>query len=181
VSLTYTLEQSFGSKVVVRGGGFLLNDEMNDFNWVPGETNTAGRIGTPPNIAAPGKRMLSSMCPVVVRRGGRTVLVTGSPGGRTIINTVLQVTLNVMEFEMDVRAAVDAPRLHEAWLPDQVRVEPALAREQAAAMAQLKERGHAIVESPGAQGDAHTICIDPQTGEITAAADRRISGSAAGF
>jgi gamma-glutamyltranspeptidase/glutathione hydrolase len=125
--------------------------------------------------------MLSSMCPVVVRRGGRTVLITGSPGGRTIINTVLQVMLNVMEFEMDVRAAVDAPRLHEPWLPDQVRVEAALAREHGAAVDELKAIGHAISESRGAQGDAHTIGIDRETGEITAAADRRISGSAAGF
>ncbi len=181
VSMTYTLEQSFGSKVVVRGGGFLLNDEMNDFNWVPGLTNEAGRIGTPPNDVVPGKRMLSSMCPVVVRRDGRTLLVTGSPGGRTIINTVLEVVLNVVEFEMDVRQAIDAPRMHEQWLPDYVRVEPAMATRQGEALAALETMGHTIVEGMHTQGDAHTIWIDPQTSEIVAAADKRISGSAAGY
>ncbi len=181
VSMTYTLEQSFGSKVVVRGGGFLLNDEMNDFNWVPGLTNAAGRIGTPPNDVAPGKRMLSSMCPVVVRRDGRTLLVTGSPGGRTIINTVLEVVLNVVEFDMDVRQAVDAPRMHEPWLPDHVRVEPAMAMRHGESLDALKAMGHTIVDSQRTQGDAHTIWIDPQTGEIVAAADKRISGSAAGY
>ena len=99
VSLTYTLESSWGSRVVVRGAGFILNDEMNDFNWVPGVTNTAGRIGTPANDVAPGKRMLSSMCPAIVRRGGHNLLVTGSPGGRTIINTVLCMVVNVVDFE----------------------------------------------------------------------------------
>jgi gamma-glutamyltranspeptidase/glutathione hydrolase len=181
VSMTYTLEQSFGSKVVVRGGGFLLNDEMNDFNWVPGLTNQAGRIGTPPNDVAPGKRMLSSMCPVVVRRDGRTLLITGSPGGRTIINTVLEVVLNVLEFDMDVRQAVDVPRMHEQWLPDHVRVEPAMATQQGEALDELKTMGHTIVEGKHSQGDAHTIWIDPQTGEIIAAADKRISGSAEGY
>ncbi len=181
VSLTYTLEQPFGSKVVVPGGGFLLNDEMNDFNWVPGLTNTRGRIGTPPNDVAPGKRMLSSMCPTVVQRDGRTLLVTGSPGGRTIINTVLCVVVNVVDFEMDVRGAVDAPRLHHGWFPDEVRVEPGLVRDHPRALEKLKLMGHTIAAPPRRQGDAHTIWIDPATGEIVGAADTRISGSAAGF
>ncbi len=101
--MTYTLESAFGSRVVVSGGGFLLNDEMNDFNWLPGVTNRAGRIGTPANRVAPGKRMLSSMCPTIVRRQGRPLLVTGSPGGRTIINTVLQVVVNVVDYNLDPR------------------------------------------------------------------------------
>ena len=180
VSMTYTLERGFGSRVVVRGGGFLLNDEMNDFNWLPGITNRAGRIGTLPNQIAPGKRMLSSMCPTVVRRDGKTLLVTGSPGGRTIINTVLEVVLNVVEFEMDVRRAVDAPRLHHGWLPDYVRVEPALVNEHERAVVGLRRMGHTVT-TLGKQGDAHTIWIDPHSGEIVAAPDHRVSGSAAGY
>ena len=89
VSLTYTLEDSFGSGVVVPGAGFVLNDQMNDFNWFPGKTDTKGQIGTPANQIAPGKRMLSSMCPAIVARNGKALLVTGTPGGRAIINTVL--------------------------------------------------------------------------------------------
>ncbi len=181
VSLTYTLESAWGSRVVVRGGGFLLNDEMNDFNWVPGLTNTLGRIGTPANDVAPGKRMLSSMCPVVVRRDGKNLLVSGSPGGRTIINTVLCVIVNVVDFEMDVRQAVDAPRLHHQWLPDLVRIEPALAEEFPPVLERLQLMGHAFAPRPARQGDAHTIWIDPVNGRITAAADGRISGDAAGY
>jgi gamma-glutamyltranspeptidase / glutathione hydrolase len=181
VSMTYTLESAYGSRVMVTGGGFLLNDEMNDFNWLPGVTNTSGRIGTPPNDVAPGKRMLSSMCPIVVRRDGRPLLITGSPGGRTIINTVLCTVINVVDFEMDVRQAVDAPRLHQQWFPDEVRVEPALLNEHADAVARLREMGHHFADKPARQGDAHSIWIDPQTGEIVGAADRRIMGSAAGY
>jgi gamma-glutamyltranspeptidase/glutathione hydrolase len=181
VSLTYTLESAWGSRVVVPGGGFLLNDEMNDFNWHPGVTDTTGRIGTPPNDVAPGKRMLSSMCPIVVRRAGRPLLITGSPGGRTIINTVLGMVVNVVDFEMDVRAAVDAPRLHHQWFPDQVRIEPRLVEQYPAAIGALGKMGHAFAEKPARQGDAHSIWLDPASGEIVAAPDRRISGHAAGY
>ncbi|MEX0678639.1 MAG: gamma-glutamyltransferase [Pirellulales bacterium] len=181
VSLTYTLESGWGSRVVVPGGGFLLNDEMNDFNWLPGVTNTSGRVGTPPNDVAPGKRMLSSMCPVVVRRDGRTLLITGSPGGRTIINTVLCMVVNVVDFDMEITSAVDAPRLHHGWFPDLVRIEPALLEDHPAAIERLREIGHKFAPKPAQQGDAHSIWIDPKTNEIVAAADRRTSGSAAGY
>lgn len=180
VSLTYTLENSYGSRVVVSGAGFLLNDEMNDFNWLPGATDNTGRIGTAPNQVAPGKRMLSSMCPTVVRRDGRTLLVTGSPGGRTIINTVLDVVINVVDYRMDVQSAVDAPRLHHAWLPDRVRYEPALGAQHAAAIEGLRAMGHAF-DKPAVQGDAHSLWIDPASGAIVGAADRRISGKASGY
>jgi gamma-glutamyltranspeptidase/glutathione hydrolase len=181
VSLTFTLESAFGSRVVVAGGGFLLNDEMNDFNWLPGVTDRTGRIGTVPNQIAPGKRMLSSMCPIVVRRGGQPLLITGSPGGRTIINTVLSLVVNVVDFDMDVRQAIDAPRLHHAWLPDQVRVEAALMEKYPQTMERLRAMGHKVRDKPAEQGDAHSIWIDPKSCEIVGAADRRISGSAAGY
>src|SRR5205085_3187099 len=125
VANTYTLEHSYGSRVVVKGAGFLLNNEMTDFNWRPGHTDRQGAIGTEPNVIAPGKRMLSSQTPTVVAKGGKVVLVTGSPGSRTIINTVLCVLVNVLDFDMDVGAAVDAPRLHHQWFPDVVRFEGA--------------------------------------------------------
>ena len=114
VSNTYTLEQGYGSGVVVTGAGFLLNNEMGDFNKKPGLTSPRGEIGTPANQIEPEKRMLSSMTPTIIARDGKVVLVTGSPGGRTIINTVLNVTLNVIEFGMSMRDAVDAPRLKHA-------------------------------------------------------------------
>src|SRR5262249_34218918 len=98
VSNTYTLEQAYGSRIMVAGYGFLLNNEMGDFNRRPGVTDRHGRIGTPPNRIAPGKRMLSSIAPTIVTKDGRVVMVTGSPGGRTIINTVLCVLLNRLEF-----------------------------------------------------------------------------------
>lgn len=118
VSLTYTLEHSYGSKIVVEGAGFLLNNEMGDFNPIPGYTNAKGLIGTKPNLIRPQKRMLSSMTPTIVGKDGKPYLVIGSPGGRTIINTVLQVILNVIDFEMNVAQAIEAPRIHHQWLPD---------------------------------------------------------------
>ena len=123
VSNTYTLEENYGSRVVVRGAGYILNNEMGDFNTRPGVTTRKGRIGTEPNLVAPGKRMLSSMTPTIIAKGGKVYLVTGSPGGRTIINTVLCVVTNVIDFEMDVRAAVDYPRQHHQWFPDELRLE----------------------------------------------------------
>ncbi len=180
VSLTYTLENSWGSRVVVEGAGFLLNDEMNDFGWLPGVTDTTGRIGTDANLVRPGKRMLSSMCPSIVARDGRPVLVTGSPGGRTIINTVLCVVTNVIDYDMDLRKAVDAPRLHHAWFPDEIRMESEWFEATPETIADLRKRGHAIAK-PARQGDAHSIWIDHESGELTGVADRRISGRAAGY
>src|SRR5579859_3018046 len=177
VSNTYTLERSYGSHVVVKGGGVLLNNEMMDFNWFPGETTRSGRIGTAPNRIAPGKRMLSSQTPTVVAKDGKAVLITGSPGSRTIINTVLCVVVNVIEFGMDVRSAVDAPRLHHPWFPDEARFEGA--SEHPATVARLRAMGHAI--SGARQGDAHTIWVDPKTGRYVGAEDHRINGKAAGF
>lgn len=179
VANTYTLEESWGSRIVVRGAGFLLNNEMGDFNPLPGHTDRKGNIGTPANVIAPGKRMLSSQCPVVVARDGKAVLVTGSPGGRTIINTVLCVLLNVLEFELDLRGAVDAPRLHHQWLPDRITVEGIQGDEPW--VEDLTRLGHTVRRSPYPQGDAHSIRIDPKTGLKQGVADRRIDGHAAGF
>jgi gamma-glutamyltranspeptidase / glutathione hydrolase len=157
VSNTFTLEGGYGSRVVVKGAGFILNNEMGDFNKNPGVTDDRGTIGTPANLIDPGKRMLSSMTPVIVSKGGKLVLVAGSPGGRTIINTVFSVVFNVLEFGMNVREAVDAPRMDHEWMPDSVRIERAGA--EAALLDKLKAMGHANVSAGGAQGDANSILI----------------------
>jgi gamma-glutamyltranspeptidase/glutathione hydrolase len=177
VSNTYTLEGGYGSGVVVRGAGFLLNNEMGDFNKKPGETNEGGDIGTPANLIAPGKRMLSSMSPAIVTRDGRLVLVTGSPGGRTIPNTVLDVVLGVTAFDESIRAAVDAPRLHHQWLPDSTNIEAGKVTD--ATIAALRARGHSVRISSGKQGDAHSIWIDTKTGIAYGAADHRSADSKA--
>ena len=158
VSNTFTLEGGYGSHVVVKGAGFLLNNEMGDFNKNPGVTDDRGTIGTPANLIDPGKRMLSSMVPVIVSRNGTLVLVTGSPGGRTIINTVFNVVLDVLEFGMNVREAVDAPRMDHEWMPDAVRIERAGA--DPALLDALKAMGHLDVSAGGTQGDANSIAID---------------------
>ncbi len=170
VSVTYTLEAGYGSKIVVPGAGFLLNNEMGDFNPRSGLTTDRGLIGTDANLVRPEKRMLSRMTPSIVARDGDLVAVVGSPGGRTIINTVLQVILNITEFGMDAQAAVDAARLHHQWLPDNVRIEDGGVSETGAE--QLRAMGHEV-RVIGSQGRAHSIVVDPVTGERVGAADRR--------
>ncbi|VTT98338.1 gamma-glutamyltranspeptidase : Gamma-glutamyltransferase OS=Planctomyces brasiliensis (strain ATCC 49424 / DSM 5305 / JCM 21570 / NBRC 103401 / IFAM 1448) GN=Plabr_4283 PE=4 SV=1: G_glu_transpept [Gemmataceae bacterium] len=176
VSNTYTLENSYGNRVVVPGAGYILNNEMTDFNPRPGWTTSAGQIGTKPNRIEPGRRMLSSQTPVVVLNDGKVVLVTGSPGGRTITNTVLCVLVNVLDFDMPLPDAVAAPRMHHQWLPDAVRFEGV--KQHPELVAALKELGHTVAEAR--QGDAHSIAIDPKTGVRTGVADKRLDGKAAG-
>lgn len=181
VSNTYTLQNSYGSRVVVRGAGFLLNNEMTDFNWRPGVTDRSGRIGTSANTIAPGKRMLSSQSPTIVARDGKVLLVTGSPGGRTIPNTVLSVVLGVTTFGLDVRAAVDAPRLHHQWLPDEVKFERGADSANATTLDTLRDWGHKIDRRNVRQGDAHSIMI--VDGQRVGAADgrRTPTATAAGY
>jgi gamma-glutamyltranspeptidase/glutathione hydrolase len=176
VATTTTLEGSYGSHVVVKGAGFLLNNEMGDFNKKPGYTNTTGDIGTPANVIVPGKRMLSSMTPTLVTRDGKVVLVTGSPGGRTIINTVLSVVLGVTEYGLTGREAVDLPRLHHQWMPERVAIEanPAVTEET---RNRLRAMGHEVT-APARQGDAHSIWVAPD-GTPYGVNDRRTPDSAA--
>ena len=158
VSSTFTLEGGYGSHVVVSGAGFILNNEMGDFNKKPSLTDTTGNIGTRPNEIAPGKRMLSSMSPTIVTRNGKLFLVTGSPGGRTIINTVLGVLLNTIDFGMDLRQAVDAPREDSEWLPDVATYERNALPDSI--VKELEGMGHRIRIADGEQGDAHSIMYD---------------------
>jgi gamma-glutamyltranspeptidase/glutathione hydrolase len=162
VSQTYTLEGGYGSHVVIEGTGILLNNEMGDFNKKPGTTNLTGDIGTPANLIAPGKRMLSSMTPTIVARSGKVVLITGSPGGRTIINTVLGMVLNVAAWGLTGPEAVDAPRLHHQWLPEYVTIEAEGVGPEV--IQALEAMGHQP-RVQGRQGSAHTIWIDPRTGD----------------
>lgn len=177
VSNTTTLEGSYGAKVIAPGTGFLLNNEMHDFNVQPGTTDETGKVGTKPNLIAPGKRMLSSQTPTLVLREGKPFLVLGSPGGRTIINTVLQVILNVVDHQMPIQEAVDAGRVHHQWLPDVLSLESRVSKE---VIAPLQERGHQV-RQVGKQGDCHAIWIDPEAGAYAPGVDRRRRGGAYGF
>lgn len=176
VSMTYTLEDSYGGKIVVKSGGFLLNDEMNDFNARPGVTDREGGIGTEPNTVAPGKRMLSSQTPTIVTRDGKVVLITGSPGGRTIINTVLQCILGVVDFGLNIQEAIDAPRFHHQWLPDKIRYERIGFSPDTLAL--LRVRGHELQET-SAQGIAEGIVYDAKEDLLEGGCDRRAPDGAA--
>jgi gamma-glutamyltranspeptidase/glutathione hydrolase len=176
VALTTTLEDGYGSKIVVPGAGFLLNNEMGDFNAGPGLTDASGLVGSEPNLAGPGKRMLSSMTPTIVVREGRPYLVTGSPGGRTIPSTVLLTVLNVLDFGMNPQEAVDAPRFNHQWLPDVIQYERYWL--SADTVEALAKRGHRIVEI-GGQGVAEAIRVNAREGLLEGGCDRRAPDGAA--
>jgi gamma-glutamyltranspeptidase/glutathione hydrolase len=176
VSLTYTLEAGYGSKIVVPGAGFLLNNEMGDFNAGPGLTTAQGLIGTPPNLAGPHKRMLSSMSPTILARDGKLFMVTGSPGGRTIINTVLLTILNVVDFGMNAQEAVDGPRFHHQWLPDRIDYEPNGFSPDTLAL--LRQRGHTLQQA-SSQGVAQVIICNPRDDVLEGGTDRRAADGGA--
>ncbi|HVD83896.1 MAG TPA: gamma-glutamyltransferase [Bradyrhizobium sp.] len=173
VSNTYTLNFSYGVGLVAEGTGVLLNNELDDFTAAPGASNAFGLVGFEANLPGPGKRPLSSMSPTIVLKDGKPVLVTGSPGGSRIISTVLQVIVNVIDYGMDVAAAVAAPRLHHKWLPDEVRIERGFADDTLAA---LRAKGHRVVEPMG-QTSANSIAVTP-TG-LRGAPDPRTRGAEA--
>ncbi|HEV2762458.1 MAG TPA: gamma-glutamyltransferase [Pyrinomonadaceae bacterium] len=180
VSNTYTLNGSYGSGVIAEGTGVLLNNEMDDFAAKPGTPNMYGLIQSERNAIAPRKRPLSAMTPTfVLRRDGSFWLAVGSPGGPTIINTVLQVVTNVIDHEMNIQQAVDAPRIHHQWLPDEIVYEPyGLSADTFRA---LERRGHKFTERPRYMGDAHGIMIEEKTGVRLGASDPRNYGEPAGY
>ena len=181
VALTYTLEDGYGSKIVVPGAGFLLNNEMGDFNAGPGLTTAEGLIGTDPNLAAPGKRMLSSMTPTILAKDGKVVLAIGSLGGRTIINTVLEVIVNVVDFGMNVQEAIDAPRFHHQWLPDRIHVRalrPLPRHHRPAAGARARGQGAARADN-ATQGVAEGVAYDAAADMLEGGFDRRAPDGAA--
>ena len=159
VASTYTLNDSYGSAVTTPGTGFLLNDEMDDFTSKPGVANTYGLIQGEANAIAPQKRPLSSMTPTIVMKDGKVLFAVGSPGGSTIINTVLQVVINVVDFGMNIQEAIDSPRFHHQWLPDKINWEPfEFSRDTTDALTKM---GHIFNERPDYIGDAHAIGIAP--------------------
>jgi gamma-glutamyltranspeptidase / glutathione hydrolase len=173
VSNTYTLNFPYGVGLVAEGTGVLLNNELDDFTAAPGASNAYGLVGYEANLPGPGKRPLSSMSPTIVLKGGQPVLVTGSPGGSRIISTVLQVIVNVLDYHMDVAAAVAAPRLHHQWQPDEVRIERGFPDDVLAA---LKAKGHQIVEPMGSTS-ANSIFVT--SSGLEGAPDPRSRGSEA--
>lgn len=169
VAVTYTLEEEYGSAMIVPGAGFLMNNEMGDFNAGPGLTNREGLIGTTPNLARPEQRMLSSMSPTILAKDGKLAGVVGSPGGRGIINTVLEIILSRVEFGMSPEEAVNAKRFHQQWLPDEIRMEEGLLGSEGVVM--LERMGHRITWRE-TQGRAHVIFVE-EDGERVGVADRR--------
>jgi len=155
VSNTYTLNFPYGVGLVADGTGVLLNNELDDFTAAPGASNAFGLVGFEANLPGPGKRPLSSMSPTIVLKSGKPILVTGTPGGSRIISAVLQIVVNVLDYNMDVAAAVAAPRVHHQWMPDAVRVERGFPQ---ATLDALKAKGHEVLEPLG-QTSANSIAV----------------------
>lgn len=177
IAVTTTLNGNFGSRVVVKGGGFVLNNEMDDFSAKPGSPNMFGLLGNEANAIQPGKRMLSSMTPTIVEKDGKLFLVVGTPGGSTIITSVFQVITNVIDFKMSIYDAVQKPRFHHQWKPDHIYYEKNAFDKTT--MDRLKEMGHKFKErKPMGQVDAVMVMPD---GSLQAAADKRGDDSAAGY
>ncbi len=178
VSMTTTLNRTYGNRIVVPGTGILLNNEMDDFSSKPNVPNSYGLIGRDANEIAPNKRMLSSMAPTIVTRDGKPVLLTGSAGGSLIINTVLQIVLNVIDHGMNAEEAVASPRIHHQWLPDIVRYETGALSEET--VAELTTMGHKGLTGAGfGMGNANSIRISPDG--IEGMSDPREDGGVAGY
>ena len=184
VANTYTLNTGFGAKVVVPGTGVLLNNEMDDFAAKPGTPNTYGLVQGEQNRVEAGKRMLSSMTPTIVTKGGKLRAVVGTPGGSTITTTVTQIVRALIDYEQPLVAAVRAPRIHHQWKPDRIMMEPTV---DAAIVEGLQARGHEVFQLSEEKGwtrigHANCIEVDPKTGAYTAVADvERDGGKASAY
>jgi gamma-glutamyltranspeptidase/glutathione hydrolase len=177
VAVTTTLNDSFGSRVTAAGLGFLLNDEMDDFSSKPGVPNGYGLIQGPANAIGPGRRPLSAMTPTIVLKDGKLFLVLGTPGGPTIISTVANILMGVVDYGMNIAEAVNAPRFHEQWMPDKTELERGFSPDT---IRTLEGKGHAI-KAGGYWGDAECIMVDPKSGERLGASDARNNGKALGY
>jgi len=178
VAVTTTLNDDFGSCVTAGKLGFLLNDEMDDFTSKPGVPNFYGLIQSEANSIAPGKRPLSAMAPTIVLQNGKLFLVLGSPGGPRIITTVANILMGVVDYGLDIQAAVNAPRFHHQWEPDEIYVERVGFSPDTIRL--LEARGHKI-QVKGYWSDGECIAVDPKTGELLGAPDGRGGGKAVGF
>jgi len=179
VSVTTTLNAAFGSRVTAEGLGFLLNDEMDDFSSKPGAPNMFGLLQGPANAIGPGKRPLSAMTPTIVLKNGKLFLVLGSPGGSTIPTTVANIVMGVVDYGLNIQQAVNAPRFHDQWMPDEIRVEPTGISPDTIGI--LQHMGHKMKVATGYWGDAECIAVDETMGELLGASDGRNQGKAMGF
>ncbi len=179
VAVTTTLNGSFGSKVTAEGLGFLMNNEMDDFSSKPGSPNMYGLIQGPANAIGPGKRPLSAMTPTIVLKDGKLFLVLGSPGGPTITTTVANILMGVVDYGLNIQGAVNAPRFHNQWLPDEILMEHIGFSPDTVGI--LQGMGHKIKFEKSFWGDAECIAVNPKTGERLGASDGRNAGSAMGY
>jgi gamma-glutamyltranspeptidase/glutathione hydrolase len=179
VSTTTTINSGFGSGIVVEGAGFLLNNEMDDFSSKPGVQNQFGLLGTEANSIQPEKRMLSSMTPTIVLKDGKPFIIAGSPGGSTIITVVLQVILNCIDFDMNIREAIEKPRIHHQWIPDSIYYEKKALTENV--KNELKLMGYNFAAESSVLGIVEGIMIDNKNNFIYGADDPRGGGLAAGY
>jgi gamma-glutamyltranspeptidase/glutathione hydrolase len=179
VSNTYTLNGNFGSGIVAKGTGVLLNNEMDDFTAKPGVPNLYKLIQNERNAIVPKKRPLSSMSPTILTKDGKAFLALGSPGGSTIPNSVLQVVLNMVDFGLNVQEAVDSPRFHHQWMPDLIRWEPHGINADTRDI--LEKKGHKFNENPSSMGDVQAIYVDPVNGDRFGASDPRETGVSVGY
>lgn len=168
VSLTYTLEESYGSQLGSAELGFIFNNEMGDFNPVEGPSRTNGLIGSSPNLIEPGKRMLSSMSPTIIAKDGKPVLIVGSPGGRTIINTVFQTIVGLLDYNLSLDSAIESLKIHHQWLPDRIVYESSKIDDEI--LKGLKAKGHRLLPVKRL-GNLMAITMDPLTGEYKAWSD----------
>ena len=178
VAITTTLNNSYGSKVVVEGAGFFLNDEMDDFSIKPGEPNMYGLLGYEANSIRPNKRMLSSMSPTIVEKEGKLYLVVGTPGGSTIITSVFQVIINVLEHKMGMQEAVNALRFHHQWLPDKVVFENGAFTEKT--VNKLVEKGYKMEMQKNTIGRMDCIMVHPN-GKLEGGSDVRSDDTSVGY
>ena len=179
VSLTYTLERSYGSYLGATKLGFIFNNEMGDFNPKPGYTNSGWLIGTDPNTIAPEKRMLSSMSPTIITKNGKPYLIIGSPGGRTIINTVFQTILNVLEYNMPIDKAIEAMKIHHQWMPDRIVYEKDLLSPDT--NNELNKMGHKTLEVKNLGRLMGILCPTDESIYIGASDSSSPDGGAAGY
>ncbi|MBN1349037.1 gamma-glutamyltransferase [candidate division KSB1 bacterium] len=179
VAVTTTINSGYGSKVVIEGAGFLMNNEMDDFSAKPNTPNLYGLVGGEANAIAPEKRMLSSMSPTIIANDGKPFMVLGAMGGSAIITSVAQCILNVVEHDMNIQEAVDAPRIHEQWLPDEIVYEErGLAFD---VLENLRKMGHTLSETHNYRAEVNAILICPRTSTLYGAADSRYDGCAEAF
>jgi gamma-glutamyltranspeptidase/glutathione hydrolase len=180
VSNTYTINSAYGSRIVVDGAGFLLNNEMDDFSSKIGAANQFGLIGSISNSIEPGKRPLSSMTPTIVLKNDKPYIIVGSPGGSRIITVVLQVIINCLDFGMNIQDAIDAPRIHHQWIPDKIYYENfSLIKDTKENLEKTGYKFEDVNQNFGILGLAEGILIDDNI--IYGASDSRGEGSALGF